>query len=109
MAGGATFTQRNISVLNFNLLSREFSRQIVTNVAKKILRILQAEILFIFNFNFIFDWPDFDECLFGGYNCTGVSSCVNDIGGYHCVCPHGYNLTHGNNCSGGVIFSEWTS
>lgn len=45
---------------------------------------------------------DRDECSTGEANCHGVASkCINEIGGYRCVCDEGYRLSaDGFSCIG---------
>ena len=35
-----------------------------------------------------------------GFNCSGTSVCVNEVGGYYCSCPTGFRLSSSQGCEG---------
>ena len=48
---------------------------------------------------------DVDECLLGRDNCTGMSVCVNTMGGWMCECPPHYQPTFTyDSCEDGMRF-----
>ena len=44
-------------------------------------------------------YVDIDECAAGIHNCSQNQECINDPGGYHCLCITGYELLNGT-CEG---------
>ena len=39
---------------------------------------------------FLFSSSDVDECVTNSHNCDDNATCINTVGGFHCMCNMGY-------------------
>eukprot|EP00456_Euglypha_rotunda_P062492 TRINITY_DN52578_c0_g2_i1.p1 TRINITY_DN52578_c0_g2~~TRINITY_DN52578_c0_g2_i1.p1 ORF type:complete len:145 (+),score=7.85 TRINITY_DN52578_c0_g2_i1:89-523(+) len=45
------------------------------------------------------DCQDIDECALETVNCSSITTCINTVGSYKCVCNSEFNGTGGSDCT----------